>query len=78
MITWLSPDDPPEHFPPHEAALTDPPGYRPPAVISDPSGCWPLTNVASFRGIRPANRCCGGRRIRARYCCRASFVVRAA
>jgi len=26
MITWLSPDDPPEHFPPHEAALRDPPG----------------------------------------------------
>ena len=26
MITWLSPDDPPEHFPPHEAALSDPPG----------------------------------------------------
>ncbi|HTW74261.1 MAG TPA: leucyl/phenylalanyl-tRNA--protein transferase [Steroidobacteraceae bacterium] len=26
MITWLSPDDPPERFPPHEAALTDPPG----------------------------------------------------
>jgi len=26
MITWLSPDDPPERFPPHEAALCDPPG----------------------------------------------------
>jgi len=26
MITWLSPDDPPERFPPHEAALSDPPG----------------------------------------------------
>lgn len=26
MITWLSPDDPPEHFPPPEAALRDPPG----------------------------------------------------
>jgi leucyl/phenylalanyl-tRNA--protein transferase len=26
MITWLSPDDPPERFPPHEAALDDPPG----------------------------------------------------
>jgi leucyl/phenylalanyl-tRNA--protein transferase len=26
MITWLSPDDPPERFPPHEAALRDPPG----------------------------------------------------
>ena len=26
MITWLSPDDPPERFPPHEAALHDPPG----------------------------------------------------
>jgi leucyl/phenylalanyl-tRNA--protein transferase len=26
MITWLSPDDPPERFPPHEAALGDPPG----------------------------------------------------
>jgi leucyl/phenylalanyl-tRNA--protein transferase len=26
MITWLSPDDPPERFPPDEAALRDPPG----------------------------------------------------
>jgi leucyl/phenylalanyl-tRNA--protein transferase len=26
MITWLSPDDPPDRFPPHEAALHDPPG----------------------------------------------------
>jgi leucyl/phenylalanyl-tRNA---protein transferase len=26
MITWLSPDDPPDRFPPHEAALIDPPG----------------------------------------------------
>jgi leucyl/phenylalanyl-tRNA--protein transferase len=26
MITWLSPDDPPDRFPPHEAALQDPPG----------------------------------------------------
>src|SRR5580700_3521414 len=26
MITWLSPDDPPDRFPPHEAALLDPPG----------------------------------------------------
>lgn len=26
MITWLSPDDPPDRFPPHEAALSDPPG----------------------------------------------------
>lgn len=26
MIRWLSPDDPPDHFPPHEAALRDPPG----------------------------------------------------
>jgi leucyl/phenylalanyl-tRNA---protein transferase len=26
MITWLSPDDPPERFPPHDAALRDPPG----------------------------------------------------
>jgi leucyl/phenylalanyl-tRNA--protein transferase len=26
MITWLAPDDPPDHFPPHEAALSDPPG----------------------------------------------------
>jgi leucyl/phenylalanyl-tRNA---protein transferase len=26
VITWLSPDDPPERFPPHEAALRDPPG----------------------------------------------------
>jgi leucyl/phenylalanyl-tRNA---protein transferase len=26
MITWLSPDDPPERFPPHETALRDPPG----------------------------------------------------
>jgi leucyl/phenylalanyl-tRNA--protein transferase len=26
MITWLSPDDPPDRFPPHEAALRDPPG----------------------------------------------------
>lgn len=26
MITWLAPDDPPERFPPHEAALSDPPG----------------------------------------------------
>ena len=26
MITWLAPDDPPDRFPPHEAALSDPPG----------------------------------------------------
>jgi len=26
MITWLSPDDPPERFPPLSAALRDPPG----------------------------------------------------
>ncbi|MGH8205503.1 MAG: leucyl/phenylalanyl-tRNA--protein transferase, partial [Steroidobacteraceae bacterium] len=26
MITWLSPDDPPEHFQPPESALSDPPG----------------------------------------------------
>jgi leucyl/phenylalanyl-tRNA---protein transferase len=26
MITWLSPDDPPDRFPPHDAALRDPPG----------------------------------------------------
>jgi leucyl/phenylalanyl-tRNA---protein transferase len=26
MITWLSPDDPPDRFPPHHAALSDPPG----------------------------------------------------
>jgi leucyl/phenylalanyl-tRNA---protein transferase len=26
MITWLSPDDPPDQFPPLEAALKDPPG----------------------------------------------------
>jgi leucyl/phenylalanyl-tRNA--protein transferase len=26
MITWLSPDDPPDRFPPHDAALSDPPG----------------------------------------------------
>ena len=26
MITWLSPDDPPDRFPPLEAALQDPPG----------------------------------------------------
>ena len=24
MITWLAPDDPPDRFPPHEAALRDP------------------------------------------------------
>lgn len=26
MITWLSPDDPPERFPPHESALSEPAG----------------------------------------------------
>src|ERR1700761_6732561 len=26
MINWLSPHDPPDHFPPLEAALADPPG----------------------------------------------------
>ena len=26
MITWLAPDDPPDRFPPHEAALRDPSG----------------------------------------------------
>jgi leucyl/phenylalanyl-tRNA--protein transferase len=26
VITWLSPDDPPDRFPPHDAALSDPPG----------------------------------------------------
>jgi len=26
MITWLAPDDPPDRFPPHEAALKDPAG----------------------------------------------------
>jgi len=26
MITWLSPDDPPDRFPPHEAALREPSG----------------------------------------------------
>jgi leucyl/phenylalanyl-tRNA---protein transferase len=26
MITWLSPDDPPDRFPPQETALEDPPG----------------------------------------------------
>jgi leucyl/phenylalanyl-tRNA--protein transferase len=26
MITWLAPDDPPDRFPPHEAALSEPAG----------------------------------------------------
>ncbi len=48
-ITWLSPDDPPERFPPHERRCDDPPGCWRPAGICRPSGCSPPIE----RGIFP-------------------------
>ena len=49
MITWLSPDDPPECFPPHEAALQDPPG-----LLAAGGDLTPARLIAAYRrGIFP-------------------------
>jgi leucyl/phenylalanyl-tRNA--protein transferase len=49
MITWLSPDDPPDRFPPHEAALRDPPG-----LLAAGGDLRPERLVAAYRrGIFP-------------------------
>ncbi len=49
MITWLAPDDPPERFPPHEAALSDPPG-----LLAAGGDLRPERLVAAYaRGIFP-------------------------
>ena len=42
------------------------------------SGCWPPTAAASFPGIPPVSRCCGGRPTRAPCSSRKSFTSRAA
>ena len=66
----------PSAFPPVEQALRRPAGpagrrRRPVAA----SGCSPPTAAASFPGIAPASRCCGGRPIRARCCSRRNSTV---
>lgn len=49
MITWLSPDDPPERFPPHEAALRDPAG-----LLAAGGDLRPERLIAAYeRGIFP-------------------------
>jgi leucyl/phenylalanyl-tRNA--protein transferase len=49
MITWLAPDDPPERFPPHEAALKDPAG-----LLAAGGDLKPERLVAAYaRGIFP-------------------------
>ena len=50
----------------------------PAAAICPRHGCWPPIRAASFPGIRPASRCCGGHRIRARCCFRRNSMSRAA
>ena len=78
-ITWLSPQDAPEWFPPARAgAARSPPGCWPPAATCRRSACWPPTGAASFPGTRPGSRSCGGRRIRARCCSRRNSTARAA
>jgi leucyl/phenylalanyl-tRNA---protein transferase len=49
MLTWLSPDDPPEHFPAHESALHDPPG-----LLAAGGDLSPARLMAAYaRGIFP-------------------------
>ena len=49
MITWLAPDDPPDRFPPHEAALSDPPG-----LLAAGGDLRPERLIAAYeRGIFP-------------------------
>ena len=49
MITWLSPDDPPERFPPHETALRDPPG-----LLAAGGDLSPARLLAAYeRGVFP-------------------------
>lgn len=49
MITWLSPDDPPDRFPSHEAALADPPG-----LLAAGGDLRPERLIAAYRrGIFP-------------------------
>jgi len=49
MITWLSPDDPPDRFPPLERALSDPPG-----LLAAGADLRPERLLAAYvRGIFP-------------------------
>jgi leucyl/phenylalanyl-tRNA--protein transferase len=49
MITWLSPDDPPDRFPPHEAALREPAG-----LLAAGGDLRPERLIAAYqRGIFP-------------------------
>jgi leucyl/phenylalanyl-tRNA---protein transferase len=49
MITWLAPDDPPDRFPPHEAALRDPAG-----LLAAGGDLTPERLMAAYaRGIFP-------------------------
>ena len=49
MITWLAPDDPPDRFPPHEAALSDPSG-----LLAAGGDLRPERLIAAYaRGIFP-------------------------
>jgi leucyl/phenylalanyl-tRNA--protein transferase len=49
MITWLAPDDPPDRFPPHEAALVEPPG-----LLAAGGDLKPERLIAAYaRGIFP-------------------------
>jgi leucyl/phenylalanyl-tRNA--protein transferase len=49
MITWLAPDDPPDRFPPHEAALRDPSG-----LLAAGGDLRPERLIAAYqRGIFP-------------------------
>ena len=49
VITWLAPDDPPDRFPPHEAALRDPSG-----LLAAGGDLKPARLMAAYaRGIFP-------------------------
>jgi leucyl/phenylalanyl-tRNA--protein transferase len=49
MITWLAPDDPPDRFPPHEAALSEPSG-----LLAAGGDLKPERLIAAYaRGIFP-------------------------
>ena len=48
------------------------------AAIFRRPACWRRTGAASSPGIRRANRCCGGHRIRAKCCCPRNSNVRVA
>ena len=79
MITWLSPDDPPERFPPHEAALSDPPGLLAAGGDLPPERLHGRLRARHLsRGTPRVSRCCGGRPTRARCCCRRNSTARAA